>query len=87
MPTYEYACQKCGHRFERFQPITASSVSTCPACGAAARRLIVPGAGFIIKGARRDRDRRQAGCSLDEQGVTCCGRDERCGTPPCDTRR
>jgi putative FmdB family regulatory protein len=88
MPTYEYACEGCGHRFERFQPITAPSVATCPECGGAARRLIVPGAGFIIKGAQRERDRRPAGgCSLDERGVTCCGRDERCGAPPCGTRR
>jgi len=88
MPTYEYGCEGCGHRFERFQPITAPNVSECPACGATARRLIVPGAGFIIKGGRAEGDRRQAGgCSLEERGTTCCGREQRCGAPPCRTRR
>ncbi len=88
MPTYEYGCEECGHRFERFQSITAPNVSACPACGGKARRLIVPGAGFIIKGGRGEQDRRRsATCSLEERGTTCCGREERCGAPPCGERR
>ena len=30
MPTYEYVCEKCGHQFERFQPISAKPLSVCP---------------------------------------------------------
>jgi putative FmdB family regulatory protein len=30
MPTYEYACKTCGHRFEYFQSITAAALTHCP---------------------------------------------------------
>ena len=51
MPTYEYACEACDHRFERFQSITASPLRKCPACGRnKVRRLISGGAGFLFKG-------------------------------------
>ena len=50
MPTYEYECQNCGHRFEKFEPITSKPVSKCPECGSKCRRLISAGAGVIFKG-------------------------------------
>ena len=51
MPTYEYECKTCGHRFEKFQSIKAAPIKTCPACGKnAAQRLISAGAGIIFKG-------------------------------------
>ena len=51
MPTYEYECTACGHRFECFQSITAGSKRKCPACGKLKlRRLIGAGAGVIFKG-------------------------------------
>jgi len=51
MPTYEYECRACGHRFEKFQPITAAPVRKCPRCARSrARRLISAGAGVIFKG-------------------------------------
>ncbi len=30
MPTYEYICEKCGHQFEKIQPITAKALTVCP---------------------------------------------------------
>ena len=50
MPTYEYECQECGHRFEVFQSITEDSYKTCPACRGKVKRLISGGAGLIFKG-------------------------------------
>lgn len=51
MPTYEYACQACGHRFEEFQSITAKPIRKCPQCKKLkVNRLISSGAGFIFKG-------------------------------------
>ena len=51
MPTYEYVCDACEHRFELFQSITAKSVRKCPECGLKkVRRLIGAGSGFIFKG-------------------------------------
>ena len=51
MPTYEYQCSACGHRFEKFQSIKAAPIKECPACGKnKAQRLIGTGAGLIFKG-------------------------------------
>lgn len=51
MPTYEYLCEACEHRFELFQPITAEPVRVCPECGRRkVRRLIGPGAAILFKG-------------------------------------
>ena len=51
MPTYEYQCDACGHKFERFQSITAEPIKQCPQCKKnKARRLIGTGAGLIFKG-------------------------------------
>ena len=32
MPTYEYKCPKCGHRFESFKPVHDPEAN-CPICG------------------------------------------------------
>jgi putative FmdB family regulatory protein len=51
MPTYDYECQECNHRFEQFQRITEDPVRVCPSCGKRkVRRLISTGAGLIFKG-------------------------------------
>jgi len=51
MPTYDYECNGCGHKFELFQSITAPVVKKCPSCGKLkVRRLIGIGAGIIFKG-------------------------------------
>lgn len=58
MPTYEYVCEKCGHRFERFEPITAKPLKVCPEDLCArkrwgkgrVRRVIGAGAGLLFKG-------------------------------------
>ncbi len=51
MPTYEYRCNACGHKFEKFQQITAEPIRKCPRCGKRkVQRLIGAGAGIIFKG-------------------------------------
>jgi len=50
MPTYEYECKKCSHRFEVFQSMSDAPVKRCPECGKEVRRLISGGAGVIFKG-------------------------------------
>ena len=51
MPTYDYQCDACDHRFELFQSITADPIKKCPECGKnKVRRLIGPGAAVIFKG-------------------------------------
>jgi len=51
MPTYEYECKSCGHRFELFQKMTDAPTKKCPNCNKEkAKRLISAGAGIIFKG-------------------------------------
>ena len=51
MPTYDYMCKNCEHKFERFQSITARPIRKCPKCGKLRlQRLIGAGAGVIFKG-------------------------------------
>lgn len=51
MPTYEYACQKCGHEFEQFQSMNDAPLKKCPKCRKAGlKRLVGGGAGLIFKG-------------------------------------
>ena len=50
MPTYEYECQKCGHKFEEFQSMKDAPLTKCPECKGKVKRLIGAGAGFIFKG-------------------------------------
>lgn len=50
MPTYEYECQKCKHRFDVFQSMTAELIKECEECKGNVRRLIGAGAGIIFKG-------------------------------------
>jgi putative FmdB family regulatory protein len=50
MPTYEYKCQKCGLKFERFQNIKEEPIRECPECSGSVKKMISAGAGIIFKG-------------------------------------
>jgi len=51
MPTYDYECPDCGHRFEAFQSMNAKPLRRCPACGKRrVKRLIGSGQAPIFKG-------------------------------------
>ena len=58
MPTYEYVCEKCDHRFEKVQSIVAKPLTICPEdlCRLKkwgkgnVKKLISAGAGLIFKG-------------------------------------
>ena len=51
MPTYEYECSACGHRFEKFQSMSEKPIRQCSACGKPeAERIIHGGAGVLFKG-------------------------------------
>jgi putative FmdB family regulatory protein len=78
MPTYEYECTDCGHRFTKFQNITESPVQTCPECSGSVRRLISGGAGVVFKGSgfHATDYRRGPGDS-----GPCCGESGGCDNP------
>src|SRR5260370_15300176 len=52
MPTYEYECDKCKHKFEVFQSMTEPPRKRCPKCRGKVRRLVSGGAGIVFKGSR-----------------------------------
>jgi putative FmdB family regulatory protein len=76
MPTYEYKCRACDHRFEAFQSITEEPVRLCPHCGAEdVERLISAGGGFLFKGSgfyitdyRKESYKREARKETPESG-------------------
>ena len=49
MPTYEYECGKCSHRFEVRQGFNDKPEAECPQCREIARRVFHP-APIIFKG-------------------------------------
>jgi putative FmdB family regulatory protein len=51
MPTYDYVCDGCDHRFEEMQSFSAQPLKTCPSCGTEKlRRLFGTGAAILFKG-------------------------------------
>ena len=58
MPTYQYVCEKCGHQFEKIQPISTAALTICPQDLCArkrwgkgkVKRAISTGGGLIFKG-------------------------------------
>ena len=74
MPTYEYECDECGNRFERFQQMSDDPVSECPECGGHVRRLIGTGGGLILKG---------SGFHANDYGKKTCPATGNDGKPPC----
>ena len=89
MPTYEYECHKCHSRFDLEQRMSDPVLTECPKCHGQVRRLISAGGGFIIKGSGSGSNQHQrrgaSDCSLTQTGSTCCGRQERCDKPPCNS--
>jgi putative FmdB family regulatory protein len=49
MPIYEYECDNCGTRFERFQSMQDEPIRQCPECSGMVHKVLHP-AGIIFKG-------------------------------------
>jgi len=49
MPTYAYRCTQCEHSFEIQQAFTEDSLTVCPECSGALRKLF-SGVGVVFKG-------------------------------------
>ena len=51
MPTYDYECDACGHKFELFQSMSDELLKKCPKCKKLKlRRLFGTGAAIMFKG-------------------------------------
>jgi len=69
MPIYEYRCRDCETTFEVL--VRGGDIVTCPHCGGSSLDKLLS-APYI-----------SSGQTTGQAGHTCCGREERCATPPC----
>ncbi len=71
MPLYEYKCESCGRVVEELRAGSDADVPIdCPDCNKPMKRVFSV-TGGVRMGAGRP------------SGATCCGRAERCDSPPC----
>jgi putative FmdB family regulatory protein len=49
VPTYQYACTACDHRFEEVQSFTDAALTECPVCSGRLRKLY-GSVGVVFKG-------------------------------------
>ena len=74
MPIYEYKCLDCGEVSEILTGMgSRDEGATCKLCGSLHVERILSASFISVKG------------GMSKEGTTCCGRDERCDTPPCST--
>jgi len=76
MPTYEYECKRCGHRFEKFQQMSDRPVKRCPECSGPVRRLLGAGAAVLVRGGT------SSGPTRCGRQTPCCGAEVPCQTCP-----
>jgi len=72
MPIYEYRCENCG-KITEFLVMRSSDAETviCKYCGSKKLKKLISKPAAVIMGNSRS------------PGSTCCGRTERCDSPPC----
>jgi putative FmdB family regulatory protein len=74
MPIYEYRCNECGRVSEILAgPRSEGEALVCQHCGSGDLEKIMSVSSFTFANAYR------------APGKTCCGRDERCESPPCSS--
>jgi putative FmdB family regulatory protein len=60
VPTYQYACTACDHRFDAVQSFSDASLTECPECGGKLRKLygsvgvVFKGSGFYRTDSRKE---------------------------------
>ena len=50
MPIYAFACDACGHEFDRLQKMSDPDPDTCPKCGAHAVKRMLTAPSFRLAG-------------------------------------
>ena len=72
MPIYDFRCRECGKVSEIFLRGAHGQAARCPDCGNENLERLIS-ASYMIR------------TEASAPGATCCGRAERCETPPCST--
>ncbi|MBN2199411.1 MAG: zinc ribbon domain-containing protein [Candidatus Aminicenantes bacterium] len=74
MPLYEYKCRDCGRVTEVLvRSASSGEEPLCAHCRGRNMDKLISSPGAVMTG------------SPSPKGTTCCGRDERCGAPPCSS--
>ena len=73
MPVYQYKCRNCGEISEFMLPMQQNNeIIACRSCGERDMQRMITAPNLVKARA-------------NAPGSTCCGRNERCDTPPCST--
>ena len=73
MPIYQYRCRQCGQVSEfLLSTLPENETQACSSCGSSNMERLIS-APSLLK------------TSIHSERTTCCGRTERCDTPPCST--
>ena len=75
MPTYQYACTACDHRFEQVQAFTDDALTECPACAGRLRKLY-GSVGVVFKGSGFYRTDSRAKASSSEKKESSAGKEK-----------
>jgi putative FmdB family regulatory protein len=73
MPIYEYQCKKCGAVSEILTTVGKEHLVSCKTCGSSAVKRLISAHAFLGAAVKQD------------PGRTCCGRADRCDSPPCSS--
>ncbi|WP_214408363.1 FmdB family zinc ribbon protein [Pseudonocardia lacus] len=68
MPTYQYACTACDHRFEAVQSFSDPSLTECPNCAGKLRKVF-SSVGIVFKGSGFYRTDSRSGSTSSEAPV------------------
>ena len=89
MPTYQYACTECDHRFDAVQSFSDPSLTECPVCGGKLRKVF-SSVGIVFKGSGfyRTDSRSGAGSTVakSESGSESSGTTEKKTEKKADTK-
>lgn len=72
MPTYEYQCKSCDHRFEIWQKMADEPLTICPQCHGTIRRVLFP-AGIVFKGSGFYKTDHGSSAPASEKNQTAAG--------------
>jgi putative FmdB family regulatory protein len=77
VPTYQYACKACEHRFDAVQAFSDPSLTECPECGGVLRKLY-GSVGVVFKGSGFYRtDSRASSTTADAAATTSSSSDSK----------
>ncbi len=78
MPIYEYECRECAAKNEFLIGVGQGETEIlCSQCGSEDMEKVISPSNLSVSGHMVD----------SHGGKTCCGREERCDTPPCSGGR